>query len=77
MTGNAQVPDFSVSCELKGKEFWITDKLYILAWKYADNSAFGIERVYVLQARAKLDLELLNSADTSKTFFIVEKEITR
>jgi hypothetical protein len=59
------------------KEVWVTDKIYVLIWNYFDNSAFGVERVYILKARAEQDMKLLELSTSSKNYQLVELEITK
>lgn len=87
MTGSAQDQDSIESCE----EYWNNanrscnsylpyknaDIVFVLLWHYGDNSAFGVQRVYENEIRAKADLELLQTVESSKTFQLVEMTIIR
>lgn len=47
------------------------DTLYAITWKYYDNSAGGVIRVYEMQATAERDAEMLVEHSDSKQFQVV------
>jgi hypothetical protein len=53
-------------------EYIITPKVYVLFWKYSDGSACGVSRAYALKSIAENDLKLLEIAESSKFFELVE-----
>lgn len=52
-------------------------KIWIIWWKYSDNSAFGIERVYDNLERANADFHLLEKTESAKHYCMESLEITK
>ena len=50
--------------------------LYILWWKYGDNSGIGIQRAYTNKERAESDLKLVLKSEDGKEWTLTELEET-
>jgi hypothetical protein len=44
------------------------NQVWVLSWRYGDGSGSGVLRVYLTEDRARLDLELIESEGTGKSY---------
>ena len=48
------------------------DTMFAITWKYYDNSAFGVVRVFNCKDHAERDMKILQEHTDSRVFEIVE-----